>query len=109
MPEQKSLIAITDNVEALSELLGRKIEYYTDEGNWEEVYLSGFDSRSYSPFIEVYPPHETAWGQMWHRQNDRIPFPAPGHDARIKVTNPERLRLLATEAEQKKRLPEGGL
>lgn len=97
MPERQSLI--TENIaETLSELLGRKIEYCTDEGNWEEVYLSGFDSRPYSPFIEIYPPYETAWGQMWHRQNDKIPFPFPGHDARLKVTNPERLRLLAVEA-----------
>jgi len=93
---------IAENVyEILFDLLGRKIEYYTDEGNWEEVYLLGFDSSSRFPHIEVSPLLDTTWGQMWHSRN---PSPLPSYGARLKVTNPQRLRLLAVDAEQMKRI-----
>lgn len=93
---------ITENViDELSKLMGGKIEYYTDEGRWEEVYLSGFESSPYRVHIEVFPPRDTEWGRMWHKLNDKIPFPFPGHDARLKVTDPSRLRLPAIESQSR--------
>lgn len=86
-------------MDLLQGLLGKRIEYYSDEGKWEEVYLVGFDS-GYGGSISVFPPDDTEFGKQWHMMHQ----PRAIFIDNIKVTDPARLRLLAIESEQQRRI-----
>lgn len=110
MPEQSQLSEILANpvADVLVDLLGRTIEYLTNEGTWEDVYFVGFDSIGPTtigqPCAEVLPPRDTTFGKRWHEANKptlnlfpeiiKDPQPSP-----IKVFDLSRVRLKAIGTE----------
>lgn len=106
MPESRQLTELVTNnaVDALTDLLGRCIEYFTDEGAWEDVYFVGMYSLPGRAYLEVLPPRDTTFGKWWHATNRpgfnffpeviKDPQPSP-----IKVLDPSRLRLKAIASE----------
>lgn len=105
MSEQNQLSKILVNplADAFVDLLGRTIEYLTDEDTWEDVYFVGFDSIG-QPCVEVLPSDETEFGKRWYEANKptvnffpeiiKNPQPSP-----IRVLDPSRVRLKSIDAE----------
>ena len=109
-------LPVTD---ALADLLGKQIEYLTDEGTWEDVYLVGFNTHTLKtqsftmqgPYVEVLPLPETDFGKRWHEANRPTvnlfsgiinnPQPAP-----IKVFLASRLRMKEVDDEPTRAIDE---
>jgi hypothetical protein len=84
--------------ERLSNMLGRTLQYRTDNNEWVPVYLVGiYEESEYKQYIEVLPVPGTDYGDKWYQENkpafnffpDIIKDPQPSP---IKITNLGRIR-----------------